>query len=102
METNKSIIVNEIDKVKKIIVNHIKSEISGLNKKDLETINDYLVELDKNRTIISFNNDGIDVYNSKKRKEIRTYQYENLNIDELSIIVDFIEYKNEILNEEIA
>ncbi|MCK9445655.1 hypothetical protein M0Q50_02040 [bacterium] len=102
METNKAIIVSEIDKVKIIMINHIKSEISSLDKKQLDIMNDYFVELDKKRTIISFNKDSIDVYNNKKRNEIRSYQYENLSIDELSVIVDFIEYKSEIINEDVA
>lgn len=102
MKTNKSIITNEIGKVKNLMITHIKDEISSLKTEELEMINDYFVELDKNRTIISFNQEGIEVYNSKKQKEVRTYLYENLNVVELTTIVDFLHYKNEIITEDVA
>jgi len=95
-------IESEINKVKSLMVNTIKNEVSNLPESKLEVLNDYELELSKNKTVINFNKTGVEIYNNKKSKEVSISEYNDLDITELKTILDYLMHSNEFLKEDIA
>ena len=97
-----TVIESEINKVKNLIVNHIVDEVSKLSESELEVLNDYELELSKNKTVIKFSKTGVEVFNNKKNKEVLINEYKDLSITEMKTIMDYLVYSNDFLKEDIA